>query len=201
MPGANRSNRITHLALINMPTQNRIYSFPRIVADLVTAFVACPTPIDRGGFHTDKSKYPRLTLDDLTPTDAFNFELARVWLRNFNPHREVETKRKFQWGAYQIAFPSGYQPKGGILILAAQSLGFEVVHHKTALSDRYNLQILLLNIENREVIDFFGRKYNGVKSEIDILCATPAVQMLLEADRIAGEKLLAELTAEAAADA
>jgi hypothetical protein len=174
-----------------MSTQNKIYRFPEIVADLVAAFEACPVPIDRLGFHNDKSNCPQLTLDDLTPTDAFKFELVRIWLRNFNPHQQVETERKFQWGSYQLVFPSGCRPEGGILILAAQSLGFEVVRHQTKLSERLNLQILLLNIENKTVIDFFRYQDNHaakVTTEINCLCATPAVQMLLEGNRINGEK-------------
>jgi hypothetical protein len=182
-----------------MESRNKIYRFPEIVADLVAAFEACPVPLGRHGFHSDKSNCPQLTLDDLTPTDAFNFELARIWLRNFNPHQQVETERKFQWGSHQLVFPSGYRPEGGILILAAQSLGFEVVRHQTKLSERHNIQILLLNIENKAVIKFFRYQDNNaakVTAEINCLCATPAVQMLLEANRTATAELLAQVAAD-----
>jgi hypothetical protein len=178
-----------------MESRNKTYRFPEIVADLVAAFEACPVPLDRRGFHTDKSNCSQLTLDDLTPTDAFDFELARIWLRNFAPHQQVETKQKFQWGSHQLVFPSGYRPEGGILILAAQSLGFEVVRNHTALSEQYNLQILLLNIERKTVRDFFRHDYNAIKVEVDSLCATPAVQMLLEANGMAADEELERIRA------
>lgn len=166
-----------------MPTQNHLYTFPQIAADLVLAISSCPYPIDREGFHYPDTSQPQLTTDNLTPADAFRFELARIWLRNFGPERNIAEKRRHQWERHHL-YPTNFIVGNGMFLAAAFSMGFSPIHLETALSKKHGFQILLLDVDRNMIRDF--RRAGTIQTfavEVDVFCATPAVQMLLEASQ------------------
>jgi hypothetical protein len=168
---------------------NQTYSFPQITADLIAAIESHP-PVCRSGFHSINPADAPIESNTFADYQIYQFELARIWLRNFSPVRGLDDKRRFQWGAYQY---SGSSIPGGLFLLAAHSLGFKPIHYPTALSRQCNVQILLLDVDSATVREFFRNNDHLVATEYDVLDATPAVQAMLAKQEIENAAIIAQL--------
>jgi hypothetical protein len=173
---------------IRTTTLNQTYSFPQITADFIAAIASHP-PVFYGGFHSLRPSAVPITVDDFSEYQVCQFELTRIWLRNFSPVRGIEEKRMFQWGSYQSV---GHSLPPGTFLLAAHSLGFKPIHYPTNLSRQYNFQILLLDVDRRTVRDFFRHSEQIVATESAIFEATPAVQEILAKRAVEDAKILKE---------